>query len=68
MVKGTVVLHSSKMSLGVVRGSCNVTSITSSNDTHEVIRIKAEEGVDIDLKQEELPVPVPFPAIKTERD
>jgi hypothetical protein len=54
------------MSLGVVPGSCSDTSITSTNDAHEVISRTAEEDTDIDIKEEEFPVPVSFPAIKAE--
>ena len=60
-----MVLQSSQTSLGVVPGSCSDTSITSTNDAHEVVSRTAEEDTDIDIK-EEFPVPVSFPAIKAE--
>jgi hypothetical protein len=64
MRKGTVVLQTSQMS----PGSHSDTSITSTNDAHEVISRTVEEDTDIDIKEEEFPVPVSFPAIKAEAE
>lgn len=66
MRKGTVVLQTSQMSPGTVPGSRSDTSITSTNDAHEVISRTAEEDTDIDIKEEEFPVPASFPKIKDE--
>jgi hypothetical protein len=63
MRKGTVVLQSSQMSPGVVPGSCSDTSVTSTKSAHEVFSRTAEEDKEIDIKEEEFPVPVSFPTI-----
>ena len=46
------------MSLEVLPGSCNETSVTSPDDAHDVISIRVEEGTDIDIQEEEIPVPI----------
>ena len=56
------------MSLEVLPGSCNETSVTSPDDAHDVISIRVEEGTDIDIQEEEIPEPISFPLIKAEQD
>ena len=56
MRKGTVILQSCTVSLDVVPCTCSERCITSSDYTHEVIRIKVEE----------MPEPISFPKIKAE--
>ena len=56
------------MSPGVLPASSSDTSITSPNDALEVVSLKIEEDTDIDIKEEEIPDPIPSPAIKTEPD
>ena len=55
MRKGTVILQSSTVSLGVAPGSCSEACITPSGDAHEVISLKAEEETDVTIKVEEIP-------------
>jgi hypothetical protein len=53
--KGTAILQSCSVSLGVVPGSCSETNITSSDNAHEVISIKVEEDTAVTIKVEEIP-------------
>jgi len=62
--QGTAVLQSCT----VVAGSCCCTSVTTSDDAQEVISIKAEEDLDVAVKVEEIPEPIPFPPIMAEPD
>ena len=55
MRKVTVILQSCTVSLGVAPGSCNETSIPSSDNAHEVKFIKVEEDTEVTIKVEEIP-------------
>jgi hypothetical protein len=55
------------MSVNVVPGSCNGACGTSSDGPHEVTIIKVEQDTDIDIKVEEVPEPISFPALKSEQ-
>jgi hypothetical protein len=66
MRKGTVILQSCRVSLEVVPGACRQTSITSSDDAHEVISIRVEDNSNVNIKLEEICEPISFPAIKSE--
>jgi hypothetical protein len=52
--------------LKVELGSCNEACLTSCHDGNEVINIKVEEV--IDTEEEEDPLLITFPAIKTENE
>ena len=54
MRKVTVILQSCTVSLGVAPGSCNETSIPSSDNAHEVKFIKVEEDTEVTIKVEEI--------------
>jgi hypothetical protein len=66
MRKGSGILQSCTVSTGVVPGALVETNITSSDEAHEVIRIKVEEDAEVHIKIEEIPEPISFPSIKTE--
>jgi hypothetical protein len=55
MRKGTVILQSCRVSLGVAPSSCSEACITLSDDAHEVISLKFEEYTDVTIKLEEIP-------------
>ena len=52
--------------MNVLPGSCIGTCVSPCNDACEVISIKAEPGTGIEIKVEEIPEPISFPAIKAE--
>jgi hypothetical protein len=62
--KGMLVLQDSAHSQEDVSGSCTETSPTSSYDAHQAINTKVEEVSDVE--EEDNPVPISFPVIKTE--
>jgi len=55
------------MSFEDLRGSCNETSVTSPSNAHD-IRIKVEEGIDVDTTEQMIPMPISFPPVKAEQD
>jgi hypothetical protein len=61
-----VMLQSCSVAVEVVPGSSSETSITSSDGTQAVIRIKVEGDMDVPIKVEETAEPISFPPIKSE--
>lgn len=53
--------------MNVVPGSCSGGCVTSSDGPHEVTSIKVELDTDVDIKVEEIPELLSFPAIKSEQ-
>jgi hypothetical protein len=63
------VLQSCTMSEEIQLGSCNETSVMSTNIAHEFIRIKVEEeDIDVDTKEQLIPMSVSCCPIKAEQD
>jgi hypothetical protein len=48
--------------------SCSGMSVSSCNDTCQVVSVKTEPGTNIEIKVEEIPEPISFPEIKAEPD
>jgi hypothetical protein len=55
------------MFVNVVPGSCSGACGTSSDGPYEVTSIKVEQDADMDIKMEEIPEPISFPALKSEQ-
>ena len=54
--------------MNALPGSCSEMCKSPCNDAYEATSIQAKQGTDIEIKVEEIPESISFPAIKAEPD